>query len=149
MEITNLPEFENKEQLVLSGRSAANLRSAMVWGKFLGIMLFVAAGAMAVVAIVCFSMPYDIFSMMAAGSAVAGVVYLIGAILYFFMGYFLYVGASKIKKAIDEGSNTALEAGTGNLKNYFCFYGVLTIVALAIVVVGLIIAITTGIAMAL
>lgn len=133
----NLPKFENREELVVNSDVAVDLRKAMSWAKFLSIMMFIGTGMMFLLAIACFAIdPSTWFdSDMAPGAGgIMGGVYLAVTVIYFFLSYFMYMFSVRIKRAIAEGDKAAFGSGIRNMKYYFQFSGILTIVALSLVV---------------
>ena len=132
----NLPKFENREQLVISGETAANMRTAMSWAKFMAIVCFVMTGMIFVAAIILLAMggAMQYYYPALGGGALLGICYLVIAVIYFFLSYFMYMFAVKTKRAIDNGSMQDLSAGTMNMKYYFKMTGIVTIVTIAVVV---------------
>ena len=132
----NLPKFENREQLVISGETAANMRAAMSWAKFMAIVCFVMTGRICGAAIILLVMGGSLqyYYPALGGGALVGICYLIVAVIYFFLSYFMYMFAVKIKRAIDNGCMQDLSAGTMNMKYYFKMTGIVTIVTIAVVV---------------
>lgn len=139
----NLPNFENREQLVISGDIAANLRTAMSWAKFMGIICFVMTGMMLVAAIILLAMGSSLqyYYPALGGGAVLGICYLVIAVVYFFISYFMYMFAVKTKRAIDNGCMQDLAAGALNMKYYFKMTGIVNIVALAFAVLMILFAV--------
>ncbi len=133
----NLPKFENREQLVISGETAANMRAAMSWAKFMAIVCFVMTGMIFVAAIILLVMGGSLqyyYPALGGGGALVGICYLIVAVIYFFLSYFMYMFAVKTKRAIDNGCMQDLSAGAMNMKYYFKMTGIVTIVTIAVVV---------------
>lgn len=132
----NLPKFENREQLVISGETAANMRAAMSWAKFMAIVCFVMTGMIFVAAIILLVMGGSLqyYYPALGGGALLGICYLIVAVIYFFLSYFMYMFAVKTKRAIDNGCMQDLSAGAMNMKYYFKMTGIVTIVTIAVVV---------------
>ncbi len=139
----NLPKFENREELLINGEIGADLRKAMSWAKFLSIVMFVGTGMVFLCAIVCFALDPSSWldsAMLPGMGKILGGLYLVISVVYFFLAYFMYMFANKLRKAVTCGDVTALGCGVRNMKYYFQFYGILTIVALAAVVLMIIIA---------
>lgn len=132
----NLPKFENREQLVISGETAANMRTAMSWAKFMAIVCFVMTGMIFVAAVILLAMggAMQYYYPALGGGALLGICYLVIAVIYFFLSYFMYMFAVKTKRAIDNGCMQDLSAGTMNMKYYFKMTGIVTIVTIAVVV---------------
>lgn len=132
----NLPKFENREQLVISGETAANMRTAMSWAKFMAIVCFVMTGMIFVAAVILLAMggAMQYYYPALGGGALLGICYLVIAVIYFFLSYFMYMFAVKTKRAIDNGCMQDLSSGTMNMKYYFKMTGIVTIVTIAVVV---------------
>ena len=128
----NLPKFENREELVVNSDMAIDLRKAMSWAKFLSIMMFIGTGMMFLLSIVCFAVDPSTWFDNDMGPG-AGV-YLAVTVIYFFLSYFMYMFSVKIKRAIADGDKAAFGSGIRNMKYYFQLGGILTIVALGLVV---------------
>lgn len=140
----NLPKFENREQLVISGETAANMRAAMSWAKFMAIVCFVMTGMIFVAAIILLAMGSSMqyyYPALGGGGALVGICYLIVAVIYFFLSYFMYIFAVKTKRAIDNGCMQDLSAGAMNMKYYFKMTGIVTIVTIAVVVLMILFAV--------
>ena len=75
----NLPKFENREQLVISGEIAANMRAAMSWAKFMAIVCFVMTGMIFVAAIILLVMGGSLqyYYPALGGGALLGICYLV------------------------------------------------------------------------
>lgn len=137
----NLPEFENREELVIKDDAATDLRKAMSWAKFLSIIMFIAAGMMFFFSIACFAFDLGTWfgsDLMPGAGGLVGFIYLVITAVYFFLAYFMYQFSVKIKKALAEGNNAALGSGIRNMKYYFQLTGILTIVTLGICVLCII-----------
>ena len=125
----NLPKFENREELVVNSDMAIDLRKAMSWAKFLSIMMFIGTGMMFLLSIVWFDNDME-----PGAGGILGGVYLAVTVIYFFLSYFMYMFSVKIKRAIADGDKAAFGSGIRNMKYYFQLGGILTIVALGLVV---------------
>lgn len=137
----NLPEFENREELVIKDDAATDLRKAMSWAKFLSIIMFIATGMMFFFSIACFAFDLGTWfgsDLMPGAGGLVGFIYLVITAVYFFLAYFMYQFSVKIKKALAEGNNAALGSGIRNMKYYFQLTGILTIVTLGICVLCII-----------
>lgn len=146
----NLPEFENRKELIIADEVALNMRSAMVWAKFLAIVGFVITGMLFILSLLFLLNPLmftsqesDILSITSLEAAmpgryVMGITYLIMCVVMFCLYYFLFMGAVKIKRSIDDNERTALVQGTRNLKYFFQVQGIITIISLSIIILMII-----------
>lgn len=142
----NLPEFPNRQELLLAGETASNMRSAMLWSKFIAIIGLVTTGMWFVLSIIFLFSPmgflYDympddvVLGMMSGTGHIVGIVYLIIAAVKFFLSFFLFMASVKIKRSIDHGENLTLLQGTRNLKYYFQMQGILYIVSIGFTLIG-------------
>lgn len=147
---SNLPEFENRQELIIADETALNLRSAMVWAKFLAIAGFVITGMLFIMSLLLLINPLlflsqdvDILSLTSLEAAMPGrhlmgITYLIMCVVMFGIYYFLFMGSAKIKKAIDDNERTALVQGTRNLKYFFQVQGIITIISLSVIILMII-----------
>ena len=96
-------EFEN---LSISNQSESYLLSTAKWAKFLAILVFIGIGIMIIAGgfitgisgILGEYQTSPVFAS-SAGTVFIGLIYVIGAILYFFPTYYLFHFASKTKQA--------------------------------------------------
>lgn len=163
MEIVR-PEFETNKELKLNVIAAENVRQAMWWARFMAIVGFFVTGLLAVFALGCMiggaSWGYAMNSLLLQGAGsygydymgapfvILGVVYLIIAVISFFQAYFLYVAADKVRRALTVSDESLLAQGMLNLKRYFQLVGILTLIGVACMFLGVLIAIVTFIALA-
>ncbi len=122
------------------------------WAKFLSIVGFVMIGLMLLGGI----------SIMSVGSAVSkfsrtptvlpmaslGLIYFVGAVIYFFPVYYLFKAAVGLKTGVNSDNQTNFRSGFKYLKSHYKFIGISTIVVLSLYVVIMIVAITFAGAMA-
>lgn len=123
-------QYSNSE-LSISSQTRGHLHEAAKWAYFLSIVGFVGLGLMILGGLVA----------MFAGAAVPGIggqmglfgiIYLIMAALYFFPTYYMFLFAQKIKAACTATSQADLEVGIENLKSFFKFVGIFTIVIISL-----------------
>ena len=130
--------FDNLEQetgtLEVTENSKKYLKIASSWSKFMAILKFVAIGFMILTALV----------LLAAGSAMEsyagksipsfalGLCYLVAAIVAFFPARFLYLFSQKAANALAINDTLEIEKAFKNLKSYWKFTGIMTIIILAL-----------------
>jgi hypothetical protein len=150
------PEAESVP--VKSAGSAGNLNDAMVrylreaspWARFLGIMGFIQCGLMALGGLVSLAVIPAFISELSDLSGVpsfiaggmgglVGVIYIIGAALLFFPARFAYNFGTKIRSYQRSNAEEDLESAFKNNKSLWKFFGILTIVSLALIPFSLII----------
>ncbi|NMM49646.1 hypothetical protein [Marinigracilibium pacificum] len=134
----------------------SNLKEASKWARFLGILGFIFSGLFLLTGIVM----GGAFGSMAALSQNSGSlpefmgagffvgIYIFSAAMTFFPSLFMYSFGTKTKDGIQSNIISELEAGIKNLKRFFKFYGILTIVIIAGYILLFIGAMFTGIASA-
>lgn len=101
------------------------------WVRFLGVMGFVSVGLLAIVA----------FFMIIAGSTtsfggeqmlILGLVYLIMACVYVFPALYLWRTSVHLINAFSKDSQSSFELGIENMKSFFKFVGIITIVIVSL-----------------
>ena len=121
------------------------LASAAKWAKFIAIMGFIGCGLMAIMGMTAglwmsaLSSASDIYGgagTYAGGSVVLTITYLIMAVVYFFLAWYLYRFGVKTQQALAQ--NGELTEAFANLKNLFQLYGIIIIISLAFVVLALV-----------
>jgi hypothetical protein len=142
---------ENLFELQLDQPGSAYLGEAAKWAKFLAIVGFVFCAFMIIAALFAGSMMNSVMS--SAGAGVFGMfgggfitaLYLFGAVLYFFPCLFLFRFASQIQEAIKNHEQIKLQQSFKNLKSFFKFVGILTIIVIAIYILLIFIVMAVGI----
>ncbi|MES1226036.1 MAG: hypothetical protein ABUT20_61745 [Bacteroidota bacterium] len=127
----------------------AHLSEAARWARFLAIVGFVIIGLLVVMALFAgaiFGTYFNAMSpqgggAMAAGMGVGFTLYmLICAAIGFFPFLFLYRFSAKAKAALASGDQGSLNSSLQNLKVYFRYLGIITIIVLALYAIGLLVA---------
>ena len=134
------------------------LAESAKWAKFLAIIGYIFIGFMVLVSVTIGLFLPSMNSGLngaAAGSQIPGFsstvlmfVYLILAAIYVYPVYALYGFASKMQKVIKENIESEIENAFNQLKKFFKFFGILTIVMLGLYVLIIIAAIFAGLAAA-
>ena len=139
--------------LTVTSISRNFLSETAKWAKFLSILGFVGCGLMAIAS---FALPLLMSNMpgnelMPMGGAMLKgmgsmltVVYFGLAVLLLMPCLYLYRFSTKMKIALMQSDSNVLDASFGNMKSFFKFYGIMTIVLLAFYVLIFIIAIIGG-----
>lgn len=133
-------------ELMIDSTIQVHLKEAASWGKFLGMIGFVYSGLIAVGAIFAatmltkFSSSYS--GTVGGGSVLAGggvgIIYLAMAGVVFFMSMYLFRFAKNTQQAVKTNDQEALAVAFSNLKIYFRFAGIITVIALIFTVLGVI-----------
>jgi Family of unknown function (DUF5362) len=130
--------------LLIDSAISMHLKETAVWGKFLSVIGFIYSGLIAVGAIFAVSMFAKITgnSVGRSSGLMAGVgvsiVYLTIAGVLFFMSLYLYRFAKHTQAAIKANDQETLTISFKNLKIYFRFAGIITVIALIFTVLGFI-----------
>lgn len=138
--------------LTITSISRGYLIETAKWAKFLAILGFIGCGLMAVLA---FSLPFLLSSLpgnemtpfggMTKGmSVIMTVLYLGIAILLVFPCLYLFRFSTKMKIALLQSEFEVLDSSFSNLKSFFKFYGIMTIVSISFYVLILIITIASA-----
>lgn len=121
--------------LSINETSQIHLTASAKWGKFLSIVGFVFCGLMIIagiymMAVVSSSGVYASYAGEAA--KIAGITYIISAIILIFPCLYLNKFSNKVQEAIRSTSQESLDAAFINLKAMFKFYGIVTIIFLVL-----------------
>jgi hypothetical protein len=158
MENYNEPETEHAndhemEPLVITEDIRSYIYETARWTKFLGIMGFIFTGLMVMVALSVGTIMQSMSEIPAyqglasMGSGIITVLYLFIAAIYFYPSFLMYKFSTAAKTAVLFGSQENLSIAMSKMKSIFKFWGILTIVIIAIYVLMIIlISIGAGIA---
>ena len=137
--------MEQNEQLFtfpVETSTQRSLASAGTWARFLAILGFVFIGLMLILFAIAGAgamsalekvMPFD----MAAMAGLLIVVVLIVCAVTGVLCYLLIRGANLTKKGIITNDQTAFNAGLASYRTYFMLYGIFSVIALLINLIGL------------
>jgi glucan phosphoethanolaminetransferase (alkaline phosphatase superfamily) len=156
METTETPEQtlseQPKRELILGEEAKYFLHTAGRWATFLGIMGFIGTGFVVIIAFFIgalfsfISRLNPAASQMPAGiSGIFTFVYLLVAVFYFFMSYYLYQFGTSIKSGTLLNDATLATKAFKNLKSHLKLIGITTIVAISLYILILIISLIVGI----
>jgi hypothetical protein len=127
-------ETDSLFDLKIDPASSQFLHDSARWGKFLSIVGFVLAGLLALLGILMGTVFTRLGNQAMGMRYLSGVgvmgFYILAAILYFFPCLFLFRFSTKIQDALRLNDQEALADAFSNLKAYFRFFGILTIIAL-------------------
>ncbi|WP_179413601.1 DUF5362 family protein [Mucilaginibacter sp. E4BP6] len=156
METTETPELLLPEQpkpgLILGEEAKYFLHTAGRWATFLGIMGFIGTGFVVIIAIFISAFFSLIGRLNPAASqmptSMSGVftfVYLLVAVFYFFMSYYLYQFGTSIKSGTLLNDATLATKAFKNLKSHLKLIGITTIVAISFYILIIIIVLIVGV----
>ena len=132
--------------LQIDSRIATHLKEAAGWARFLGVIGFILAGLMAIVAFVIpefmnryksYSSTYDYSGNTKMIGVAMTVAYLFIAAIMFFVALFTFKFGSKTREALSMNDQLSLDTGLKNLKFLFRFYGIVGIIYIAFLVLAL------------
>ena len=120
--------------LLINENTQVNLSAAAKWGKFLSIVGFIACALMLIggVYIASGMSALSTYSYGNDAARVAGITYIITAIILLVPCFYLNKFSNKTQEAIKSTNQESLDTAIINLKSMFKFYGIVTIVFLAI-----------------
>ncbi len=132
-----------ENELIIDSTITGHLKETIMWAKFLGIAGYIISGLIAVGAIVVttfltrqtgrYSGSSDM-GIVTGGSVM--VVYLLVAAVVFFMSRFLFQFAKKAQTALRTSDQENLASAFKNLKVYFRFAGIISILGVIFSILG-------------
>lgn len=132
----------------------SHLSETARWGKFLAILGFIVCGLIVLVGLFFGTIFGSLVSRsevsyegnISSGSlgAMAAVIYIVIAVIYFFPCLFLYRFSTKMKTALNGNEQTDLTLSFQNLKSLFRYVGVITVILLAIYLIVIVFALLAG-----
>jgi hypothetical protein len=134
------------DDLHIDSSSQSYLLETAKWGNFLSIIGFIGSGILVLVALFSGTLLGAVTSGYGGGGALMGAgvlmaVYLIIAVIYFFMSLYLYKFSSKMKIALQSTDQNSLSDAFLNLKNLYRLTGIIAVVYLSLLALGLIVGI--------
>lgn len=149
METTNILDNDSQE-LKLIGSSTAYIRETAGWAKFLAILGFIGLGFLVLtgISIMAFGSYIPVgpeMAMFPGGMFFLGFYYLLIAVMYFFPTFFMFRFASKAQAAIRMADSYQLTDSLQHLRSMFRFWGILTIILIALMIMVFGFAIIAGI----
>lgn len=127
----------SNEENGISPRIKEYLIETTKWAKFLAIVGFIGVGLMVLASLFLIAAGAMMPIQGGPPLAILAVVYLILATLMFFPTLYLLNFSIKMRKGLDDSENSDVEKGFENLKSYFKFVGIFTIVILSFYVLGI------------
>ena len=163
MSKTHETEFQVEQpELVVTNDAKYYLNTAARWANFLGILGFIVAGFTVLTGLYWLVMGSTIASV-ASGQAAegsgspmtgaiismmgsaGGIICLLYAAIIFFIAYYLVRFAGGTKKAVLYGSTADLTKGIQGLKSFFKTWGIISIIVIALSILGFIAAVVFAI----
>ena len=143
-----------QSELIIDGASAASLKETAMWGRFLGILGFIYSGIISVLAVFSgfffqklLPKATEVNQAAMIGGVFIGVLYFVMAVIIFFMSMYLFRFGNKAQAALKTSDQESLVESLKNLRLYFRFIGVITLISLictALAIVGILVAAAFG-----
>jgi hypothetical protein len=149
MEINQLLDNSGDNELKINELIKGYLTTTYKWTKFFAVLSFVIIGIMVIVGISMFFMANYLSDLpFGAGfGSLLGTFYLIIAVIYIPIAVYLNNFSGNMKNAINYTNNEALETAFQNLKSYYKYTGIFTVVFLILYIlfiIGMIVAAIMG-----
>lgn len=139
---------KRKEKLELTEIVLNNLKTSANWAKLIGICGFVLTGIVVVFGIIgSFAqtrMPDQMIPANTMNPMIQIAILLISALLSFFVYLFLYNFGCKAKRGLENAQKEDFEEGIENLKIFFKYMGILTLIGISIFALTILISIITA-----
>ncbi|MDR3139816.1 MAG: hypothetical protein LBT95_09145 [Treponema sp.] len=138
-------------QGVLTEAMVFYLRGASPWIRFIGVLSYIGSGFMAAAGLAMIVVSPGLADSSSLFSSIGfnagmGAVYIALGVIVFFPARFTYKFGAKIRSYLQSNAEQELELAFKNNKSLWKFYGILSIVYLAIIPVALVIGILIGFA---
>jgi len=135
-------ESKNTEEaktfdISLSEKSNDYLKKAAPWMKFVSIVGFIMCGIMVIAALVMMLNSGNTFTGSTAGVGV-GLVYLVGAVIFFFINRFLFLYANGVNKVYKLNDYDALETAFKMQKNFWKIVGIFFIIYISLIAIAMV-----------
>tara|TARA_B100000900_G_scaffold401701_1_gene406659 strand:- start:556 stop:1467 length:912 start_codon:yes stop_codon:yes gene_type:complete len=124
------------EKLIITDIMKEHLSKMAYWAKLFGVLGFIVSALMLVVAIGMFFLGSEIGDMYGLG-AMAGFLYIILGLIYFFPSKYIYGFSKQCRLALNTNSQASISDAFDNLASVFTFWGVSTVIILGIYALGI------------
>jgi amino acid transporter len=131
-------------ELIIDAATGGNLKEVAMWSRFLGILGFIYSIVISILAILSgffFEKAvsrYEANGMAMIGSIFIGIIYFIMAVVIFFLSLYLFRFGNKVQLALKTNDQETLSESFKNLKLYFRFIGIFTLISLIFTVLAVI-----------
>lgn len=136
-------------------QAAAYLKEAAKWAKFLAILGFIFTGLVVLAALIVMLAGTAVGNLSGSGLfsslgyGMVGFIYLLAAVIGFFVALVMYRFATRTLAAIASDDSLTFTTAMSSLRMYFRIMGIFTIIYLALVVLGILFAFILGISNAM
>jgi hypothetical protein len=136
-------------ELIIDSKASIYLKEVALWGKFISVLGYLYSAVIAIGGVAAIIKIVKLSSGLVGISgilkvSIAGVLYLMGVIIVFSISLHLFKFSKKIQAAIINNNQEQLTASFLNLKIYFRFAGILTVILLfftVLAVIGILLAV--------
>ncbi len=136
-EIVDITNVNTPPQLIVTENMRSYIYDTATWAKFLAIVGFIAAGFMIIATFsvgalmsILNTASGGIYGALGTGALTFVLVLYTALILY--PSIMLYLYATKAKQGVLYGDQLSLEISLGKMKSFFKFYGIITVIFIAI-----------------
>ncbi|MDR3145369.1 MAG: hypothetical protein LBU21_03750 [Treponema sp.] len=134
--------MEARAPVVLTDSMIRSLKGAAPWLRFLGILTFISCGVLGlsglILTLVSFITEDFLEELGGFGGVLIGLLYIALGVLFIFPGRFTYNFGARIRNFLLGNSGEELELALKNNKSLWKFYGILSIVYLAMIPVAIV-----------
>jgi hypothetical protein len=131
-----MENFDTLEQksvaLEVTENSKKYLKNTAPWGKFIAILQFIAVGFMILAALIIIAAGSALSAYLPISISFVGWIYLALAIVIFIPARYLYRFSQKAANAVVTNNTLELEEAFKNMKSYWKFTGIMTIIVLVL-----------------
>jgi hypothetical protein len=124
---------------VLNNAALFYLKSASPWLRFIGVINYIVCGLMAAGGLITLIAAPLLADFDAGGEMgfLIGISYMVSALIMFFPARFMYSFGSRLRNYFLSGAEKEIELAFKYNKSYWKYYGVITIIILALIPIGI------------
>ena len=115
------------------------MESLRKWAMFVAIMGFIAVGFMVLFSFIMFFIGDTLYSTTPFPGSIAGFLYIVMAVLYFFPVYFLYKFADNLEHCLKGRDANRFHTTMDFLRRHYKFIGIMIIIGLALFILSMLI----------
>ena len=129
------------DKLIITDLMKDHLSKMAYWAKLFGVLGLIFSALMVITAIGIFFLGLDIVGDMYGFGAMAGFLYIIIGLIYFFPSKYIYGFSKQCRLALNTNSQASISDAFDNLASVFTFWGVCTVIILGIYALAFIVGI--------
>ncbi|MDR0604691.1 MAG: hypothetical protein LBG80_10350 [Bacteroidales bacterium] len=134
METTDILN-QKTSTLEVTENAKAYLSTAASWAKFYAIISFILTGFFVLCGLLVITVDEFMPMMIPGFSTLIGLVYIVLAVITFFPALYLLWFSQKTQKAILNNDAQILEVSFRNMKSFWKFIGIMTIILIAVLII--------------